>query len=391
MKTIAFLTCLVLFTTFRSFSQGRTADDILAQREQSRPVYLLKTGMMKAVVLNMSYGNTDVISETDRKLLSEVQVIGVDLVYSDFPKGADFTAINKTRIQKVLGLRKSLVTDRDIPWKVIRQTSCTNEEEAKVLFHGVVIHYLPKQDEETIARDISYLGGLPRTGDSLKLRVNKDRPYGVKLADSTIIKVLERNKEWKDMLIVADMTGSMSPYTTELLVWFQLKMKDKRVKQVVFFNDGDMKADRDKVVGRIGGIYLAKGTTYEDILAAAEKTISHGGGGDGPENNCEALLRGIEAAPEAKEIILIADNFAPIKDIALIGTIQHPVHIILCGTESHPVLLDYLELARVTGGSVHTMKDDLVNLSKLHEGETVKINGTTYKIVGGVFVRTTGA
>jgi len=388
MKTIILFAALLLFSA-AGLSQKRTADDILAQKEQSRQIYRLTTTMYDAIVVNMSYGQNELISETDRKKLAEVQVVGVDLVFSDFPKGEELKKLNKSRIEKIAGLRRDLVTNPDIQWKVIRQTACKNEAEAKVLFHGVVIHYRPTQGPETTLRDMTTLGELPSKGDSLKLLVNRERPYGVKLSDSTVIKALERNKEWKDMLIVADMTGSMSPYATQLLVWFQLKMKDKRVKQVVFFNDGNNKRDSEKIIGRTGGIYAAKAMTYEDILETATKTITNGGGGDGPENNCEALIYGIDTFPNVKEIIMVADNLAPVKDIALLKEIKKPVHIILCGTGTWPVNSDYLNLARSTGGTIHTMNDDIVNLAKLNEGETVKIAGTTFKITGGVFVRVT--
>lgn len=387
MKTIL-LIALTLCSTL-GWTQARKTDEILGQREQQRPVYHLKTTMLSAIVLNMSYGNDDVITETDRKLLAEAQVVSVDLVFSDYPKGQDLKALNRSRIEKIYGIRKDLVTNADIPWKIIRQTSCTNEAEAKVLFHGVVIHYRPLQTEETAKIDIAYLGGLPSTGDSLKKMVSRERPYGLKMTDTTVIAALNRNKQWKDMLIVCDMTGSMSPYSTQLLVWFQLKMKDKRVKRVVFFNDGDNKPESKKVIGSIGGIYLAKSNTYEEILLAAQTTISRGGGGDAPENNCEAVLRGLDSVPEAKDVILIADNLANIKDISLMAEIKKPVHVILCGTEYTGMNLQYLNLARATGGSVHTMTQDLTDLAKLNEGETVKVQGVTYKVIGGVFVRVT--
>lgn len=386
MRTIAFIAAFLLLQPV-VFAGERTIDHILAQREQTRPVYALKTTMLSALVVNMSYGNDDVISETDRKALREAQVVSVDLVFSDFPKGLDMKSLNKGRIAKLYALRKDLVTNPDIQWRIIRQTSCKNEAEAKVLFHGIVVHYRPQQSKETIEADIALLNGLPATGEKLEKMVTKEHPYGLPLTDSTIVKVLQRNKEWKDMLIVADMTGSMSPYTTQLLIWFQLKMKDERVKQVAFFNDGDMKPDSEKKIGSTGGIYMADEMTYENILKTAGKTIMSGGGGDGPENNCEALIKSIAKAPGAGEVILIADNLAPVKDVVLAGEITRPVRIIVCGTEFAPVSPQYLDLARITGGSVHTMRDDLTKLSELNEGETVKIGSTEYKLVKGVFVK----
>lgn len=389
MKTKHLFLFLTLLQMSCAWSQDRTADDILNQKELPRPMYVLKTGVLQSLVINMTYGQDIIVSDLDKKRLQEAQVVSVDLVFTDFPKGAELKDLNKQRIEQIKQLRKDLVTNVNIPWRIIRQTACMDESEAKVLFHGVVIHYRAKQDEATILRDITLLNNLPTKGDSLESLVTKERPYGVKLADSTILKIMERNKKWDDLLIVADLTGSMSPYASQLLIWFQLKMKDRNVKQVVFFNDGDNKPESKKVIGQIGGIYSAKTSSYDELLQLALKTIRAGGGGDAPENNCEALIEGIKSSPDAKHILLIADNLAPIKDIRLMDSITKPVHIIVCGSEWGPISTDYLNLARKTGGSVHTMRDDLVDLMKLNEGEKVKIGKYTYMIVKGSLVSLT--
>jgi hypothetical protein len=45
--------------------------------------------------------------------------------------------------------------------------------------------------------------------------------YGNYFQDTTVSAVLNRNKDWNKMLINCDLTGSMSPYSTQLLVWHQ--------------------------------------------------------------------------------------------------------------------------------------------------------------------------
>ncbi|AEA42857.1 hypothetical protein [Fluviicola taffensis] len=383
MKSFIPILC-ILITTFTAI--GRDVESILSQREVSKNVYRLKIGLVPAIVLPMSYGNHQLISESDKAKIRESNVLSIDLVYTDFPKGQDLTNLNRMRLRELSKLRKELINDERIPWTIIKQTGCENEEEARVLFHGIVIHYRIKQSEAVSEADRSYFGGLPKTGAELNKLVSKASPYGISLKDSTVIQILERNKNWKDMLVVADLTGSMSPYSAQLLVWFQLRMKDDRVKKVVFFNDGDLTPDSKKRVGEIGGIYLSKSTKYEDVLAAAEKTIRGGGGGDGPENNCEAILKGLEVFPTAKEVILVADNFAPIKDRVLVSKISVPVRIILCGTEFGYVNTEYLDLARRTGGSVHTMETDLIDLAKKNEGDVVRIGKHSYRLINGTFV-----
>jgi hypothetical protein len=96
------------------------------------------------------------------------------------------------------------------------------------------------------------------------------------------------------------------------------------------------------------------------------------------------LIKTQERAPECKEIIMIADNFANVKDISLLEKVKKPVHIILCGARVG-VNLDYLNIARATGGSVHTIEQDLEDLAKLNEGETITIKGQKFKIEKGKF------
>ena len=206
------------------------------------------------------------------------------------------------------------------------------------------------------------------------------------LPDSSIFRILERKTEWANMTIVADLTGSMSPYTTQLVLWFKLKANDKRVKDLVFFNDGDSTPHNKKILGHTGGIYYSKAVNYDSIRALALKTIFAGGGGDGPENNIEALLYAIDKSPKANDIIMVADNTAPVKDISLLYALKKPIHIILCGT-SYGINPQYLTIARQTGGSIHTMEKDLEDLVKKNEGESFEFLGEKFTIIGGVVVK----
>jgi len=59
----------------------------------------------------------------------------------------------------------------------------------------------------------------------------------------------------------------------------------------------------------------------------------------------------------------------------------------LCGTEDG-INPQYLEIARESGGSVHTVEEDIYNLALLNVGETIRIGGQVFKIEpGGKFVQ----
>ncbi|MEY3237416.1 MAG: hypothetical protein RI883_1517 [Bacteroidota bacterium] len=383
MKTsIILLFALTLISQIVYAEEIRTADDIIALKETKRFRYILKTELLQVIVLNMNYGDSYVISEIDRAKLKNADVQLIDLVFTDFPKGEDLKALNLSRIKVVESLRKSLVTDVNIRWRIIRQSDCKNEGEAKTFFHGIVIHYkLPQTEEDRLAEVEAISKFLPEEST-----LKSPKEIRKSLVDSTIVKVFERKKAWSDMTVVADLTGSMAPYTAQLVLWFKLKVNDKRIKDLVFFNDGDKTPDDLKVIGSTGGIYHTKATNYGDVRKLAVNTIVSGCGGDMPENNIEALLFAISKAPATKDFIMVADNTANVKDLILLKDVHKPIHIILCGSRSG-INPDYLNIARSTGGSVHTMEADLEDLIKKNEGDKFFFMGELFVIKNGVVVK----
>lgn len=369
---------------FVQAAETRTADQIIAQKEIKKYRYILKTELLDVIVLNMTYGDQAVISEVDKQLLKKADVQMIDLVFTDFPKGEDLKQLNLSRIKVIESLRKSLVTDLNVRWRIIRQIDCKNEGEAKTFFHGVVIHYKAMQTEEDRLREVEAISTFLPEESKIK-DINKVRKS---LSDSTIFKVLERNKNWNNIAVVADLTGSMAPYSSQLVLWFKLKVNDKRIKDLIFFNDGNLTPDATKVIGSTGGIYHGKASNYSEIRELAIKTITNGCGGDIPENNIEALLFAIKEAPNTKEFVMVADNTASVKDISLLSQVTKPVHIILCGTH-FGINPQYLTIARKTGGSIHTMEKDLENLILKNEGEKFEFMGEYFQIQKGEVVKVT--
>jgi hypothetical protein len=204
--------------------------------------------------------------------------------------------------------------------------------------------------------------------------------------DTVVMAVLNRNK-WSEKLIVCDLTGSMDPYANQLSAWYQLNYKKETNLQFVFFNDGDSKEDHQKVIGSTGGIYYQSSKGLDSLIVMMSKVRHAGHGGDCPENNMEALIKGVKMARPYKELVMIVDNYAPVKDISLLKNFNKPVHIILCGSQSGEVLLDYLLIAWKTKGSVHTIEEDIYKIAGMLEGESIVVGGVTYRIMGGEFVR----
>lgn len=381
-KLSLLLVVLISGISYNSFSSERTPTEIIDQREIKRQRYILRTDMLEVIVLNMTYGDNFIVSEFDKKKLKDAEVQLVELIFSDYPKDLDLKKLNLSRIKVVEAMKKSIVTDYSVQWRVIRQMDCKNEAEAKTLFHGIVIHYKPYQSEEEKKKELDkVVSFLPPESELTDLRKVRNS-----VSDSTIFKVFERKKNWKDMMVVADLTGSMAPFTAQLTLWFKLHENDHNIKNLVFFNDGDMTPDAKKIIGKTGGIYDSKETSYEKVRELALKTIDGGCGGDIAENNIEALLHAQNLNPDAKELIMIADNSANVKDLVLLKDVKKPVRVILCGT-GYGVNLDYLTIAFKTGGSVHTMEKDLEDLIKKKEGQVFEFMGQNFQIKNGEIIK----
>lgn len=210
--------------------------------------------------------------------------------------------------------------------------------------------------------------------------------FPCKPVDKTVYKAFADNPEWNNILVVSDFTGSMAPYNQQLLLWFKLNLAEqKKFKHFTFFNDGDKKSDRMKLVGSTGGIYHADSVSFSSIERAIDLVVKNGnGGGDVPENDIEAILSGIKKCKECKDIVWIADNFATPRDLALMSKIGRPVHVILCGT-SGGVNLRILDFVYKNKGTLHTIDEQLKDLAKMKEGEMVTIGNRDYKIKNGRF------
>ena len=247
-----------------------------------------------------------------------------------------------------------------------------------------------KKEEDRLARELEEFEERVRRSKKSREELKREEldrktgGYGIK--DNTIITdVFDRNK-WKNKLIFCDLTGSMSPYASQLSQWYALNYITEKKLQFVFFNDGDNKPDNQKIIGETGGIYYSPSYGIDKLLDVMTAVSIAGSGGDCPENNMEALIKGEKQADPYSEIIMIADNNASVKDIELLENFNIPVHIILCGLRSS-AHEDYLNIAYKTKGSIHTMEKDLYDLWKTAEGGTININGIDYTLMNGEFIR----
>lgn len=254
---------------------------------------------------------------------------------------------------------------------IVRQMSGWKPGDPRVLF-SLIIQFSTDEVNGPQTKTSPLFGYIPEDCRGLK-------------TDSLVVKVFERNKDWKKMLVVEDVTGSMMPYVADLLLWNALKGNLQNTEHFVFFNDGDSKDNYEKEIGKTGGIYQTKPKNVDVLEKTMIDAIAGGHGGDTPENDIEAILAGMAACPDCEEIILIADNTATPRDMALLEKVTKPVHVILCGVRYYPNPA-HMTIAFKTKGSLHTIKEDIYDLAKMQEGQRITVMGTTYKVLNGKVV-----
>lgn len=219
-----------------------------------------------------------------------------------------------------------------------------------------------------------------------KLEEHKGGPFlpVVTHYDSVVITTTKRNN-FNNYIVVVDVTGSMSPFASQVLLRIPNFINDSNCRGFVFFNDGDEKSGGRKEIGKTGGVYWTTARSYDSIARVMHTCMYNGTGGDNPENDLEAIITGLNKINPNCEVVLIADNHSPPRDLALYNKIKNPVHVVLC-TGIKTTNPDYLFLARVTKGSLHNRDYDIYDLHLLKEGETIAIGHQKFIVKDNHFV-----
>jgi hypothetical protein len=201
--------------------------------------------------------------------------------------------------------------------------------------------------------------------------------------EDVVAKVLDRHSEWKNILAVNDWTGSMYGYGAQVLRWHLVNFNKSGIKSLTLFNDGDDKSTNNKIIGETGGIYSEKADNILKLLDLFNLIMLKGGGGDGPENDIEAILEAMNNFTDYSEIVLIADNNSCVRDIELADRIDKPVKVILCGYDPRiGINPDYVYLATITNGGIYTIDEDIENIVTAtdEKGKLVKFADKRFKL-----------
>ena len=365
-----------LFLTIRTLAFAELPIDSTQVTYRKVPEYLLQKDDVH-LVLYMDYADHKIQNPLDWLSVSKSKrIYEVDIIFSEYPKRKQdwithYDTLLRRRITELQELIPKLKTSSAVQWNIISQTACESEDDAKQMFHGVVLKLSPY-----VSR---------RTKKTL-LKVKKVIDGRIGFRDSIFFNTVQRNPNWKNMLVVSDWTSSMYSYGAQVIRWHRNHFKNKKIRHFVFFNDGNHLADTLKVLGKTGGIYAVEAENIGKLMKTLKNVVQNGAGGDVPENDVEALLFGVSQYEDFDQLILIADNNSAVRDVALVDKIQQPVRVLLCALDKtnvvHP---DYFTIARQTRGSLHTRKTDIWDLWKIQEGQVITIDGFDYQFKDNQF------
>lgn len=218
-----------------------------------------------------------------------------------------------------------------------------------------------------------------------KPTVSIETALGKVTTDTVVYNVFNRNMDqWADYVLVQDVTGSMYPYLTQTLIYLKKNAQANETEKFVFFNDGDKSPDG--LIGRTGGTYYVSSSNPSEIEETAYAAMAGGKGGKAAENDIEAILHGYTKFPNCKGAVLIADNFSRVRDIVLIKRLVDagkPVDVVICGAgKNGEVNIDYLYIAQLTGGKIHTLTESIEDLAQKGDGDVFKVGSQKFQMEG---------
>ena len=387
----------ILFAIFlgtNSFYAQSFKELLLNKTEVKNRFTLIEEISIKKIVIPFNYNSAT--TDFDPSKLLKIPYRNIQKIEYIYSENGDLNHQNKLNSQRIDTLSSFFKNRINRVYKNLELLTVvqTQKENKRELFNGFVITI--EKSSRSNSKLINTVLNTPKNNKN-KSCFNLDTltKYGYVLphvkADysgygyKTINRVFDRNTDWKNKLVVVDVTGSMTPYLAQYLLWLKLNFNKPEKQNFVFFNDGNGFKKIDKPIGKTGGLYFTENNFgYSHLMKTITKAIVNGNcNHDLPENDIEAIIGGLQKFPDSKSIILIADNNASPRDIKLIKKLDVPIKVILCGTNNRLINEDYLDLAYKTKGSIHTIEEDLTELLDLKEGSSFEFFGATYHIKEG--------
>ena len=146
------LLCLFVFTSFSVFAQSASLIMGKAETRETRD-YDPATAVEGTFLFPTAIGKIAVTNTSHSKLLDEVDVYRVELVYSKYPKTNNFQEIQQRKLNmaRLEELEKTApqLFQSNVEWEFVAHV-VDNAVQAKELYHGFVVYYKKKEESKEI-------------------------------------------------------------------------------------------------------------------------------------------------------------------------------------------------------------------------------------------------
>jgi len=261
------------------------------------------------LAISMPFAKELILNPEQKKLITEKVVIKIELVYTKYRTTNSFNQkqLNKDRLEELKHLTPHLFSNRLWDFELISQTKGNSREVCDKMFHGFVLTFRPNSVKKTLNSEADYLKDVVASmleqdsldNDTTPLKYRIKTRYDLKIGyvhdtvwyvdtvqpplppnffylqslynDTTVLSSFNRNKSWKNFIVVTDVTGSMSPYSAQVFVWLKAQGKNQEVKYFVFFNDGDETESIKKKPLATKGVYVTENKGIKVVMKEATK------------------------------------------------------------------------------------------------------------------------
>jgi len=324
-----------------------------------------------AVLLRNGYAKHTITNpQAWKELMQHNRATEVNLIYTKYPRNKDLWRTNYRGLMmnrlKALFALDSTLNSGTVEWNIVLQTECATEPEAMLMPHGIEIVYEPLESPvaESVGEDsvpAESVAKIPTANDpklkAAERKLSKMLKRFSASSDSTVQTVLNRNTRWQNALVVMDWTGSMYEFSIKTMLWHAQNFDRSGLTNMTLFTDGTPNQKKGRM-GNYGGVVSTSMENLKTLTQVMQRAVFFNYRNDIPENNIEALIKGIAAFPNSSEVIMIADNRSCMKDYCLCELVNVPVHVVLCGSKDG-INPQYVNLAYRTGGSIHTLDSDI--------------------------------
>src|SRR5689334_4016333 len=170
--------CICLAATNNSNAQVSNPEYLVKIKPQLTEAYIPDSMSKNSVVLYTDFNSEQILNPKRSQVYADKAVIKIELVYSTYRLSSSFNQpeLNRKRLESLKKLSPDLFNTSVVEWKFIGQTKAKTDEEAKKLFHGFVITFIPLPDKALSKSEVTYLSYMIHSDslgrDSVVLKEN---------------------------------------------------------------------------------------------------------------------------------------------------------------------------------------------------------------------------